>query len=106
MAIIQYLTRLTFCPQCRRSETKETLIHLSVCLTAHPLSQILCLELLYLSSDSYEIWRFPCYDMKMCMWFLIYNAIIFDRVTAHFDLEFPFVELVPATPVTFFVGFF
>ena len=33
--------------------------------------------------------RISCSDMKWCMWFWMFDSIIFDRVKALLDLEFP-----------------
>ena len=39
-----------------------------------------------------------CLDMKMCISFWIFDSLIFKRVITLFNLEFPFANLVSATP--------
>ena len=45
-----------------------------------------------------KFYRLPSYDMKMCMWFLIFVLAIFDQVMALADSN-----IVPVTPATSFI---
>ena len=50
--------------------------------------------------------RLSSYDMKMCMWFRIFDWTIFDGVISHADICFVGLKnLVSSTPSTSFIGF-
>ena len=53
-----------------------------------------------------KLGRISCSGMKLCMWFWMFDSIIFDSVTALLDFEFPpYKTLVFATPSRCFIRF-